>query len=404
MKRGVSESLLSLLLLAFVAAVSSGCATLHNVKADIFIDKLKAHHLAGNKYFNDGEYQKSIEEYARAIELIDSNSDICLDAEYVYLCSSDLKNIRNQLTHTTGNAYYNMAILNHKSKNYSLAVKNYKKAIEFNNRDADAYYWLAVLYGEMSESKLAKETFESFLNVAPEEKKDKIKYARSRVWMLSQVLNKAEGEEAKKREVEKEANNTSGDKEEYVEWDFSDLLEDTRPDFQAAYGKAVEPEKIKDPEFFFRQGVAYYEKGDYENAFIVLSNAIDLAPEFADAYFYRGIVQHMRGEYKYAIADYNVAYELNPDRSITLYNIALSYDELSDKENAADAFMMYLEVAPADNIDGIAYAEKRINEIKAGLEADKETQKTSESLTWDLFDMFEDLGAEDRPEADKEQN
>ena len=57
---------------------------------------------------------------------------------------------------------------------------------------------------------------------------------------------------------------------------------------------------------------------DYYGAIADYNKAIELNPNFADAYNNRGLAKYDLKDYKGAIADYNKAIELNPNLRRTL--------------------------------------------------------------------------------------
>jgi len=63
----------------------------------------------------------------------------------------------------------------------------------------------------------------------------------------------------------------------------------------------------------FDRGVEYLQNGEYELAIEANTNAIELAPDFAEAYRNRGFALVELGEYERAIIDLNQALELNPE-------------------------------------------------------------------------------------------
>ena len=61
--------------------------------------------------------------------------------------------------------------------------------------------------------------------------------------------------------------------------------------------------------------------GDYEVALENVNKAIDLNPDFTEAYNSRGIIRGQFREYELALADFNKALTLEPNKPSTLQNI-----------------------------------------------------------------------------------
>jgi tetratricopeptide (TPR) repeat protein len=73
------------------------------------------------------------------------------------------------------------------------------------------------------------------------------------------------------------------------------------------------------PIFFFR-GNAFFFATKYEDAIADYKTALNLNPEFAEAYINRSAVYTIQGDYARATADYKTALNLNPDDA-DVYNI-----------------------------------------------------------------------------------
>lgn len=68
-----------------------------------------------------------------------------------------------------------------------------------------------------------------------------------------------------------------------------------------------------DPEYavaYFNRGLAYFCKGDLDRAISDWDEAIRLVPDDVEAYYYRGIAYDEKGDQKNAIADLKKALEL----------------------------------------------------------------------------------------------
>jgi len=66
-------------------------------------------------------------------------------------------------------------------------------------------------------------------------------------------------------------------------------------------------------EAYYNRGVAYGESGKVEEAIADYTKAVELNPESAEAYYNRGIAYGKSGKVEEAIADYTKAIELNPE-------------------------------------------------------------------------------------------
>ena len=68
-------------------------------------------------------------------------------------------------------------------------------------------------------------------------------------------------------------------------------------------------------ETYFLRGWVKDELGDYKGAIAAYDVAIQLNPNDADAYLNRGVAKNKLGQYSAAILDYDTAVRLNPDNA-----------------------------------------------------------------------------------------
>ena len=74
------------------------------------------------------------------------------------------------------------------------------------------------------------------------------------------------------------------------------------------------PEDLRaDPEILLREGVDLYNRNDFEGAVEKLTAAIEGEPEWADAYYYRGLARMAASQNEAAAADFRKLLELAPD-------------------------------------------------------------------------------------------
>ena len=74
--------------------------------------------------------------------------------------------------------------------------------------------------------------------------------------------------------------------------------------------------------FYNNRGIAYGEKGQYEQAISDFNKAIEINPRYVKAYNNRGIIYRLKGQYEQAISDFYKAIEINPMDAQTYNNLA----------------------------------------------------------------------------------
>ncbi|MGO9486752.1 MAG: tetratricopeptide repeat protein, partial [Rhodomicrobium sp.] len=109
-------------------------------------------------------------------------------------------------------------------------------------------------------------------------------------------------------------------------------------------------------------GDEHYNKGDYDRAIADYDQAISLNPQYATAYYSRGLAYYNKGDYDRAIADYDQAIRLDPKYALAynnrgfVYNITGDYDRaIADYDQAIRLDSKYVF---AYNNRGNAYVSK----------------------------------------------
>jgi Flp pilus assembly protein TadD len=92
--------------------------------------------------------------------------------------------------------------------------------------------------------------------------------------------------------------------------------------YASAQQKQNEP---KDAKFYIDRGIAYGEKGQYDWAIADFNKALEIDPKDAGAYYYRGIAYANKSQHDQAISDYNKALEIGPKSAGAYYNRATAY-------------------------------------------------------------------------------
>ena len=90
----------------------------------------------------------------------------------------------------------------------------------------------------------------------------------------------------------------------------------------SAQQKQNEP---KDAKFYIDRGIAYGEKGQFDQAVDDFTKALEIAPRSAEAYYNRAIAYMNKGRFDWAVDDFTKALEITPRSAEAYYNRGVSY-------------------------------------------------------------------------------
>ncbi len=85
------------------------------------------------------------------------------------------------------------------------------------------------------------------------------------------------------------------------------------------------------------------EQSDLEKSILNFKKALELDPEYASAYNGIGAAYSQAGNVEEAIRSWEKAVQINPELSFSLYNLGLAYLSKGDKEKALDLLIRYKE-------------------------------------------------------------
>jgi tetratricopeptide (TPR) repeat protein len=98
---------------------------------------------------------------------------------------------------------------------------------------------------------------------------------------------------------------------------------------------------------YYQRGVAYYEKGNPDEAISNFNKAIEIDPNTTDAYGFRGVIFREKGNFDQAILDISKAIENNSNPAPQLYyNRGIAYREKGNFEQAILDFNRTIEKDP----------------------------------------------------------
>jgi tetratricopeptide (TPR) repeat protein len=144
------------------------------------------------------------------------------------------------------------------------------------------------------------------------------------------------------------------------------LYKKNNKDLQGAiddYTRAIEL-KPDFAEAFNNRGEAYFYLRKYENAISDYSRAISLKPGNAGGYYNRGLAYENNDQFEEAVKDYSRAIELDPDISTAYYNRGLVYMNQKVFDKAIEDFSHVIKIDPA-NTD--AYYNRGFSYCRSGL-------------------------------------
>jgi tetratricopeptide (TPR) repeat protein len=85
-------------------------------------------------------------------------------------------------------------------------------------------------------------------------------------------------------------------------------------------------------------GLTYFDKGQYNQTIVNLDKAIDLKPNYEDAFATRANAYNNMGQYDQAFADYDKVISLNPNNSLNYNNRGSAYSKIGQYDRAIADF------------------------------------------------------------------
>ena len=123
------------------------------------------------------------------------------------------------------------------------------------------------------------------------------------------------------------------------------------PDFDGfARLRSVETQYTQLLDHEYRElGDKQFQNRDYKASITSYDHAIDLDPDYAEAYYRRGLAKHHDEQYESAISDFDVFIDKNPDYAEAYYYRAEAHSSLSHLAEAIENLQTALELADQAN-------------------------------------------------------
>ena len=237
----------------------------------------------GLAQYLEGENDKAMTNFSKAIELDPKHADAYFWRGYLYRLASD----------------------------FDKAIADFDKAIELNPNFVDAYYWRGHLYRLADDFDKALADFDRAIELNPE-------YVgaydgRSRLYWFNGDLDRSIADMEKIIQLDPHYD-TDWLSTTYGMRGLEYLSKENYVSAISNYDRAIELDPEDAGAYYFR-GQAHAGNGDYDRAIADYDIAIKLNSGEGPSHFYfsRGLAQAAKGSYDKAIADYDKALELSPD-------------------------------------------------------------------------------------------
>ncbi len=112
---------------------------------------------------------------------------------------------------------------------------------------------------------------------------------------------------------------------------------------------AIEIAEATTAEDFFSEGNQFYEQGHYEKAIESYDKAIEIKPDYFQAWGNRGIALGKLEKYEEAILSFDKVTEIKPDNSYAWYNRGIALGKLEKYEEAILSYDKAVEINPDDS-------------------------------------------------------
>jgi tetratricopeptide (TPR) repeat protein len=112
--------------------------------------------------------------------------------------------------------------------------------------------------------------------------------------------------------------------------------------------ESPESSGLSEAELTFQDGLHANEAELYKEAISHFDKAIQLDPEFAEAYAERAVSYSLLGQYQTAITDLDKAIQIDPNLAIAWNNRGYAYAYLSQHQNAVTDFTRAIQLNAAD--------------------------------------------------------
>ncbi|OGQ03774.1 MAG: hypothetical protein A2026_19090 [Deltaproteobacteria bacterium RBG_19FT_COMBO_46_12] len=164
-------------------------------------------------------------------------------------------------------------------------------------------------------------------------------------------------------------------------------------------------DESRDAKFYNNRGIAFGEKGQYDQAISDFNQAIEMNPRYNKAYNNRGIVYRLKGQYNQAISDFNKAISINPLEAEAYNNLAWLFATAGAQgfRNGKKAVELALRACGlsdwrnAEYLDTLAAAYARVGDFDNAVKWEKKALESSKSAETSEFQQRLNFYRERKP-------
>ncbi len=126
------------------------------------------------------------------------------------------------------------------------------------------------------------------------------------------------------------------------------------------------PGRMREARSCYEAGAGYINQRLYDRAIEELTRAIELDPDYAEAYCDRGIALYMKGEHEDALGDFEKALEKDPTFGKAHFHRAILLDQAGMTSQAIDAYETFIRCSRRAPRIYVKRAKRRVAELRGG--------------------------------------
>lgn len=233
--------------------------------------------------------------------------------------------------------YFYRAIAKIQLEDYQGALRDCNAAIERNPFSPGCYYARGYIYRQLNQWEDAEKDYTEALHFSPENRTYMLLRADTRAQMKQYDAALEDIEHMLRREPQAASVWTEKGQICIYKKDTLSAL--------TAFEKATQYDKAN-PAVWSALGVTNLMLGHEEDAYVQLTQAINLGSKWAGDYINRGLLHYRRHNYRGALSDYDQAVKLAPREADTYYNRGVMRQEVGDYNRALEDFNTAIELDP----------------------------------------------------------